>query len=143
MPADAEFDRDLALAETSPGVYDAELRPGWVVGGAINGGFLLYSGTNIPHLYGEVQALLTKDSALNATGYSSDTVTTWLTKAMDAKDQNEFTSDVQQASKAGLADMPLAPLYYPVGGLLHAKTLSNVYPELLGGADLAAVTVAG
>jgi hypothetical protein len=39
--AEAEFDRDLSLARTGPGTYAADLRPGWVVGGGINGGYLL------------------------------------------------------------------------------------------------------
>ena len=110
---------------------------------SLKGAFLLYSGTNIPHLYGEVDALCSKTSALNATGYSSDAVTALLDKALNAGSSDEFTSYVQQASKTCLSDLQVAPLYYPVGGLLHGTKLSNVYPELLGGADLAAVTVAG
>lgn len=38
---DAEFDRDIALTETGPGSYAAELGAGWVVGGGVNGGYLL------------------------------------------------------------------------------------------------------
>jgi Thioesterase-like superfamily len=37
----AEFDRDTALVETGPGSYAADLRPGWVVGAGVNGGYLL------------------------------------------------------------------------------------------------------
>ncbi len=37
----AEFDRDLALTEVAEHVYAADLRPGWVVGGRVNGGYLL------------------------------------------------------------------------------------------------------
>jgi len=37
----AEFDRDIALDETAPDSYAAELRPGWVVGDGVNGGYLL------------------------------------------------------------------------------------------------------
>jgi acyl-coenzyme A thioesterase PaaI-like protein len=39
----SEFDRDLALEAVpgEPGRYAADLRPGWVVGGGINGGYLL------------------------------------------------------------------------------------------------------
>ena len=36
-----EFDRDIALEETGEGRYAAELRPGWVVGAGVNGGYLL------------------------------------------------------------------------------------------------------
>jgi acyl-CoA thioesterase len=37
----AEFDRDIALDQTGPHAYAAELRPGWVVGAGVNGGYLL------------------------------------------------------------------------------------------------------
>ncbi len=36
-----EFDRDTAVTARGAGVYDAELAPGWVVGGGVNGGYLL------------------------------------------------------------------------------------------------------
>ncbi len=37
----AEFDRDIALTPSGDGTYDADLRPGWVIGGGVNGGYLL------------------------------------------------------------------------------------------------------
>jgi acyl-CoA thioesterase len=37
----AEFDRDIALVETGERKYAADLRPGWVVGSGVNGGYLL------------------------------------------------------------------------------------------------------
>jgi acyl-CoA thioesterase len=37
----SEFDRGIDLSETTPGEYAAELDAGWVVGGGINGGYLL------------------------------------------------------------------------------------------------------
>src|SRR5688500_15097340 len=36
-----EFDRGIEVAATGPGEYAAELDAGWVVGGGINGGYLL------------------------------------------------------------------------------------------------------
>ncbi len=36
-----EFDRDTSVTSTGDGTYAANLRPGWVVGGGVNGGFLL------------------------------------------------------------------------------------------------------
>ena len=36
-----EFDRDIEITETADGEYAAELAPGWVVGGGVNGGYLL------------------------------------------------------------------------------------------------------
>ena len=37
----SEFDAHTAVQETAPGVFDADLRPGWTVGGGLNGGYLL------------------------------------------------------------------------------------------------------
>ena len=37
----AEFDTDTEVRERSPGEYDADLGSGWVVGGGVNGGYLL------------------------------------------------------------------------------------------------------
>ncbi|MFF2654093.1 thioesterase family protein [Streptomyces sp. NPDC058045] len=37
----AEFDRDTAVTLREPGVYDAELSPGWTIINAVNGGYLL------------------------------------------------------------------------------------------------------
>jgi len=37
----AEFDRDIAVRRTDEKTYAAELAPGWVVGGGLNGGYLL------------------------------------------------------------------------------------------------------
>src|SRR4051794_11364937 len=36
-----EFDGDTAVEATGPGRYAAELASGWVVGGGVNGGYLL------------------------------------------------------------------------------------------------------
>ena len=36
-----EYDRDTAVTQTSPGQFAAELAAGWVVGGGVNGGYLL------------------------------------------------------------------------------------------------------
>ena len=38
---DFELDRGTAVRATGPGEYAAELDPGWVVGGGLNGGYLL------------------------------------------------------------------------------------------------------
>lgn len=37
----SEFDRDTQLQPRGDGRYDADLAPGWVVGGGVNGGYLL------------------------------------------------------------------------------------------------------
>ena len=36
-----EFDRHIVVAHAGDGRYDADLSPGWVVGGGVNGGYLL------------------------------------------------------------------------------------------------------
>lgn len=36
-----EFDRDTLIESSGAGRYEAELAPGWVVGGGVNGGYLL------------------------------------------------------------------------------------------------------
>ena len=43
MPAQSEFDREIALeaAEAEPGTYRGELGEGWRIGGGVNGGLLL------------------------------------------------------------------------------------------------------
>ncbi|MER7350554.1 thioesterase family protein [Streptomyces aurantiacus] len=38
---DSEFDRDTAVTEREPGVYDADLSAGWTIVNAVNGGYLL------------------------------------------------------------------------------------------------------
>ncbi len=110
---------------------------------SLTGAFVIYTGTNIPHLYGLVNALFTKSSLLNATGYESATVTDLLAKAQAASTPEDFTTLVQQASTAALDDLQSAPLYQPKGGLLHTTRLDGVEPELLGGANLATITVTG
>ena len=40
---DSEFDRDTSVVLGDDGTYTADLRPGWVVGGGVNGGYLLAS----------------------------------------------------------------------------------------------------
>ncbi|MFG2311855.1 thioesterase family protein [Streptomyces sp. NPDC048566] len=38
---DSEFDRDTAVSERAPGVYDVDLSAGWTIITAVNGGYLL------------------------------------------------------------------------------------------------------
>jgi hypothetical protein len=38
---DSEFDRDTAVTQRAPGVYDIDLSAGWTIFGAVNGGYLL------------------------------------------------------------------------------------------------------
>ena len=41
MAGSSEFDRDIAVSKDGEGRYAADLAPGWLVGGGINGGYLL------------------------------------------------------------------------------------------------------
>ena len=36
-----EYDRDIAVRPRGEGLFDADLSGGWVVGGGVNGGYLL------------------------------------------------------------------------------------------------------
>ena len=108
---------------------------------SLDGAFMVYSGTNVPNLYGLVNALFTSGSVLNVTGYSSDEVNDLLGKAQVAGTPEEFTTLVQEAAGVAMTDLQSAPLYHPTGGLLHTTKLSGVEAELLGGANLVKVTV--
>lgn len=51
---DSEFDRDTAVVQREPGIYDAELSAGWTIIHAVNGGYLLAMlgralGDTLPH----------------------------------------------------------------------------------------------
>jgi peptide/nickel transport system substrate-binding protein/oligopeptide transport system substrate-binding protein len=110
---------------------------------SLKGAFVVYAGTNIPHLYGLLNSLFTKGSALNTTGYSNEKLTTLLSDALAASSTEVFNQKVTEASGVAMADMRSVPLYHPTGALLHATKLSGVEPELLGGANLAAISVTG
>lgn len=50
----SEFDRDTAVRRRAPGVHDIDLSPGWAIGHALNGGYLLAVvaralGETLPH----------------------------------------------------------------------------------------------
>lgn len=50
----SEFDRDTSVRQREPGVHDADLSPGWAIGNALNGGYLLAVlgralGETLPH----------------------------------------------------------------------------------------------
>lgn len=53
-PAAGEFDRDTVVRTREPGVHDVQLSPGWAIGKALNGGYLLAVlgralGQSLPH----------------------------------------------------------------------------------------------
>jgi peptide/nickel transport system substrate-binding protein/oligopeptide transport system substrate-binding protein len=78
---------------------------------------------------------------LNVTGYDSKAFSGLLAQAASSKDAGQTTDLAKQAAEQALTDVPVAPLYWPLGGLVHSDRLSGVVPEVLGGARLAAVKV--
>jgi oligopeptide transport system substrate-binding protein len=53
----------------------------------------------------------------------------------------ETTTQLTAAVDLALADAPVAPLFWPRGGLVHSESVSGVVPEFLGGARLALLEV--
>jgi peptide/nickel transport system substrate-binding protein/oligopeptide transport system substrate-binding protein len=112
-----------------------------LAGKAIKGPSLLYSGAPYPHIYAMADQMFSAGASLNVTGYDSKAFAGLLTQAASARDAATTTALAKQGAEQALADTPIAPLYWPVGGLVHAEKLSGVVPEVLGGARLAAVKV--
>jgi peptide/nickel transport system substrate-binding protein/oligopeptide transport system substrate-binding protein len=53
----------------------------------------------------------------------------------------DTTEQVRAAVDLALADAPVAPLFWPEGGLVHSENVSGVVPEFLGGARLSLLEV--
>jgi len=110
-------------------------------GKAVKGPSLLYSGAPYPHIYAMADQMFSAGALLNVTGYDSTTFAGLLGQAASATDADTTTALAKQGAEQALADTPVAPLYWPLGGLVHAEKLSGVVPEVLGGARLAVVEV--
>jgi peptide/nickel transport system substrate-binding protein/oligopeptide transport system substrate-binding protein len=110
-------------------------------GKAVKGPSLLYSGSPYPHLYAMADQMFTAGAPLNVTGYDSKAFAGLLSQAASSRDAAATTALAKQAADQALADAPVAPLYWPLGGLVHSEKLSGVVPEVLGGARLAVVKV--
>ncbi|GAA2880181.1 ABC transporter substrate-binding protein [Streptosporangium fragile] len=106
----------------------------------IDGPVLLYMGAGYPHLYALADQLFTKTSASNITGYDDKEFASLLGRAASAG-PDEAIGFTQEATGHALGDLPLAPLFWPVGGLAHSAKIGGVRPEFLGGVALASVTV--
>jgi len=113
----------------------AQLYEGFA-GKAIKGPSLLYSGSPYPHIYAMADQMFSTGAPLNVTGYDSKAFTGLLGQAASGKDTDAVA---KQAAEQALTDVPVAPLYWPMGGLVHSDRLSDVVPEVLGGARLAVV----
>jgi peptide/nickel transport system substrate-binding protein/oligopeptide transport system substrate-binding protein len=118
----------------------AQLYEGFA-GKSIKGPSLLYSGSPYPHIYAMADQMFSTGAPLNVTGYDSKAFTGMLAQAASSKDAGATTTFAKQAADQALADLPVAPLYWPQGGLVHSDKLSGVVPEVLGGARLSVVKV--
>ena len=107
----------------------------------VNGPFLLYTGVPYPHLYAMAESLFQPGSFFNVTGYEDQETAQLLADAVSAAAPEDLTELSQQAVAGALEDVPLTPVYFPKGALVHSDRVGNVTPEVLGGAHLAAVTV--
>jgi peptide/nickel transport system substrate-binding protein/oligopeptide transport system substrate-binding protein len=105
-----------------------------------DGPMLLYMGASYPHLYALADQLFTKGSATNVTGFDNAAFTGLLAQAATASPDRALTLS-QQGVKAAMDDLPLTPLYQPMGGLIHSKRVGNMTAEVLGGPHVAGVTV--
>ncbi len=106
----------------------------------IDGPFLLYTGVTYPHLYSLTTNLFTP-GAFDVTGYENAEVKKFLGEAAGAGSSDEAVAKSKAAAERALTDVPLTPVYFPKGGLVHSTKIGNVVPEVLGGPHLAAVTV--
>lgn len=107
----------------------------------IDGPSLLYSGASFPHIYAMADQMFSTGAGLNTTGYDSPDFTALLGDAASATDADETTSQAIEAAELALSEVPITPLFWPKGGLIHSEKLDNVVPETLGGAHLAGITV--
>lgn len=105
------------------------------------GPFLLYNGAAYPTVFSQADQLFGESSGTNVTGYRSPAFSALMNRAAAAGTADEGVRLAQQADHAAMADLPLAPLYYPVSGAVHAKNLSGVRLGYLGDVDLSSVTV--
>ncbi|MFJ2017745.1 peptide ABC transporter substrate-binding protein [Streptomyces nodosus] len=107
----------------------------------VNGPFLLYMGASYPSGYSLVDSLFSASSTSNVTGYNSPAFDQELGNAARAQSADAATGFIRQAASTALADMPLAPVYFPEAGLVHSTRVSNVAIDYLADADLSKVTV--
>jgi len=109
---------------------------------SIDGPSLAYAGASFPHLFALADQMLNPGQLLNVTGYDNPEFTQAMTAAVTENASIEDTTEqVRAAVDQALADAPIAPLFWPQGGLVHSEKVSNVVPEFLGGARLSLLEV--
>jgi len=110
---------------------------------SIDGPSLAYAGASFPHIYALADQMLNPGALLNVTGYDNPEFTSALTAAVtETTTIEDTTARAQDAVDLALADAPIAPLFWPEGGLVHAEDVEGVEPEFLGGASLASLEIA-
>jgi oligopeptide transport system substrate-binding protein len=109
---------------------------------SIDGPSLAYAGAAFPHLFALADQMLNPGQLLNVTGYDNPEFTQAMNAAVTKESTIEATTEqVRAAVDLALADAPVAPLFWPQGGLVHSEDVSGVVPEFLGGARLASLEV--
>ena len=109
---------------------------------SIDGPSLAYAGAAFPHLYALADQMLNPGQLLNVTGYDNPEFTRAMNAAVTETSTIEDTTEqVRAAVDLALADAPVAPLFWPEGGLVHSEDVSGVVPEFLGGARLSLLEV--
>lgn len=109
---------------------------------SIDGPSLAYAGASFPHLYALADQMLNPGQLLNVTSYDNPEFTGAMNTAVtDASSIEATTEQVREAVDLALADVPVAPLFWPMGGLVHSEDVSGVVPEFLGGASLVSLEV--
>nr|WP_237536514.1 ABC transporter substrate-binding protein [Streptomyces sp. SID5785] len=107
----------------------------------LDGPFLLYLGAAYPTLYAPAEQLFSATSATNTTGYRDPAFTRLLDRAAGAPTAARSTALARQAERTALDTLPLAPLYHPVSGAVHAEELHGVRLDYLGDVRLPGITV--
>ncbi|WP_158574000.1 peptide ABC transporter substrate-binding protein [Streptomyces triticagri] len=105
-----------------------------------NGPFLLYMGAAYPALYAQAEQLFAAGSATNTTGYRGARFDALLDRAA-ARSGAAGSALARQAERAALKDLPLAPLYHPTTGAVHAENLTGVRLDALGDVRLPGIGI--
>lgn len=111
-------------------------------GKSVDGPSLTYAGASFPHIYALADQMLNPGQLLNVTGYDNKEFTAKMNAAVTSSgDLEQTTEQVKAAVDLALADTPIAPLFWPQGGLIHDTDIGGVVPEFLGGASLASLEI--
>ena len=123
----SEFDRGIDLSETTPGEYAAELDPGWVVGGGINGGYLLAVIANALRatLDGKSDPLAISAHYLSASTPGPATVSTRV-----VRDGGSLATAAAELSQDGIARITALATYGDLSALPDSVETTAEEPDL-------------